>query len=343
MKYDSSTGSRSQQPEEPECSADKPPSCCAPRNDRAAPPPVVVLESVVNQYAASADASRPTVSLPSGSFLMGTDYAHGFPADGEGPVRRVSLSAFDIDAYPVTNADFAAFVAATGYRTEAEVYGWSFVFWSHVPADRFEALVEDTVAQAPWWCKVPGAMWRHPEGPGSHVNDRANHPVVHVSWNDAAAYAARASKRLPTEAQWEYAARGGLEQKLYPWGDDLTPGGEHLCNIWQGEFPREDTAEDGFAGSCPVDAFPPNGYGIYSTTGNVWEWCADWFHSELSSQPTLRDPTGPATGETKVMKGGSFLCHASYCNRYRVAARTSNTPDSSASNIGFRCCRNRQG
>ena len=152
MKYDSSTGSRSQQPEEPECSADKPPSCCAPRNDRAAPPPVVVLESVVNQYAASADASRPTVSLPADSFLMGTNYAHGFPADGEGPVRRVSLSAFDIDAYPVTNADFAAFVAATGYRTEAEVYGWSFVFWSHVPADRFEAMVEDTVEQAPWWC-----------------------------------------------------------------------------------------------------------------------------------------------------------------------------------------------
>jgi formylglycine-generating enzyme required for sulfatase activity len=299
------------------------------------------MESSGTQQGATTDANRPTVSLPGGSFLMGTDYAQGFPADGEGPVRRVSLSAFDIDTYPVTNADFAAFIEATGYRTEAEAFGWSFVFWSHLPADRFAALVEDTVAQAPWWCKVPGAMWRHPEGPGSHVTDRANHPVVHVSWNDAAAYAAWASKRLPSEAQWEYAARGGLEQKLYPWGDDLTPGGKHRCNIWQGQFPREDTAEDGFAGTCPVDAFPPNGHGIYSATGNVWEWCADWFHSELSSQATLRDPTGPATGETKVMKGGSFLCHASYCNRYRVAARTSNSPDSSASNIGFRCSRSR--
>jgi len=336
MTHDSSAGSSSQHPEAP-----KPPSCCAPRNERAASPQVVVMESSGTQQGATTDANRPTVSLPGGSFLMGTDYAQGFPADGEGPVRRVSLSAFDIDTYPVTNADFAAFIEATGYRTEAEAFGWSFVFWSHLPADRFAALAEDTVAQAPWWCKVPGAMWRHPEGPGSHVTDRANHPVVHVSWNDAAAYAAWASKRLPTEAQWEYAARGGLEQKLYPWGDDLTPGGKHRCNIWQGQFPREDTAEDGFAGTCPVDAFPPNGHGIYSATGNVWEWCADWFHRELSSQATLRDPTGPATGETKVMKGGSFLCHASYCNRYRVAARTSNSPDSSASNIGFRCSRSR--
>jgi sulfatase modifying factor 1 len=269
---------------------------------------------------------------------MGSDYVHGFPADGEGPVRPVSLSPFDIDTSPVTNADFDAFVKATGYRTEAEIFGWSFVFWSHIPKDRFQELVEDTAAHTPWWCKVPGATWDKPEGPGSNVNTRADHPVVHVSWNDAAAYAAWAQKSLPTEAQWEYAARGGLEQNLYPWGDDLTPGGEHRCNIWQGTFPVEDLADDGFAGTCPVTAFPPNGYGIYSITGNVWEWCADWF------QPTFpnaaqHDPAGPPLGETRVMKGGSFLCHASYCNRYRVAARTSNTPDSSTSNIGFRCVR----
>ena len=267
---------------------------------------------------------------------MGTDYAHAFPADGEGPVRPVTLSAFRIDTFPVTNKDFAAFVGETGYRTESEIFSWSFVFWMHLPPDRLDELVEDTVAAAPWWCKVPGADWRHPEGPGSDVKRRANHPVVHVSWNDAAAYAAWAGNALPTEAQWEYAARGGLEQKLYPWGDDLTPDGKHRCNIWQGEFPRVDTAEDGFAGACPVDAFAPNGYGLYSITGNVWEWCADWFHTAFDARPKT-DPTGPQRGETKVMKGGSFLCHASYCNRYRVAARTSNTPDSAASNIGFRC------
>ncbi len=279
-------------------------------------------------------------ALAGGTFLMGTDYRHAFPADGEGPVRPVNLSPFEIDTYPVTNSDFSAFVDATGYRTEAEVFSWSFVFWNHLPAERIAELVEDTVAAAPWWCKVPGATWRSPEGPGSHINHRPNHPVVHVSWNDAVAYAAWARKRLPTEAQWEFAARGGLEQNLYPWGDELTPGGRHLCNIWQGEFPRLDTAEDGFAGACPVDAFPPNSYGLYSITGNVWEWCSDWFtNTFVRRRVGPHDPAGPARGETKVMKGGSFLCHASYCNRYRVAARTSNTPDSSASNIGFRCAR----
>jgi formylglycine-generating enzyme required for sulfatase activity len=288
---------------------------------------------------ASADSGRAMVSLPGGTFLMGTDYASGFPQDGEGPVRPVTVSPFQIDTFPVTNEDFAAFVDATGYRTEAESFGWSFVFWSHIPADRFEELVEDTVAAAQWWCKVPGAFWQQPEGPGSHVRDRLRHPVVHVSWNDAEAYAAWAAKSLPTEAQWEYAARGGLEQQLYPWGNELTPEGRHRCNIWQGRFPVEDTAEDGYAGSCPVDSFPANGFGLYSVTGNVWEWCADWFGSSFTADP-MKDPAGPAVGQSRVMKGGSFLCHASYCNRYRVAARTSNTPDSSASNIGFRCVRN---
>jgi sulfatase modifying factor 1 len=323
-------------------------SCCAPSAQHEVPaqpqnPPLL--------QGAAVTTAIPTVSLPGGTFLMGTNYANAFPADGEGPIRPVTLSPFRIDTYPVTNRDFAAFIAATNYHTESELFGWSFVFWMHLPPDRLDELVEDTVAAAPWWCKVPGASWQHPEGPGSHVlegeNARPNHPVVHVSWNDAAAYTTWAGKSLPTEAQWEYAARGGLKQKLYPWGDELTPNEltpdgrptgriRYLCNIWQGEFPRIDTAEDGFAGACPVDSFPPNPFGLYSITGNVWEWCSDWFHTAFTNAPQ-QNPSGPASGETKVMKGGSFLCHASYCNRYRVAARTSNTPDSAASNIGFRC------
>lgn len=277
------------------------------------------------------------IALPGGTFLMGSDYPHGFAADGEGPVRAVTLNPFLIDRFPVNNKLFQQFVEETAYRTEAEVFGWSFVFWAHIPPAQFRELVEDTVANAPWWCKVPGAKWSSPEGPGSHIKDRTNHPVVHVSWNDCAAYARWAGKRLPTEAEWEYAARGGLEQKLYPWGDKLRPGGEHLCNIWQGEFPKIDTAEDGYAGTCPVDAFPPNGFGIYSITGNTWEWCADWFDADFHRTGERNNPQGPPTGTTRVMKGGSFLCHKSYCNRYRVAARTSNTPDSSTSHMGFRC------
>jgi formylglycine-generating enzyme required for sulfatase activity len=277
------------------------------------------------------------VALPGGTFLMGTDYADAFQQDGEGPVRAVALDAFSIDRYPVTNELFAKFIAATGYKTDAERFGWSFVFWSHISQERFQRMVEDTVAAAPWWCKVRGAKWDTPEGPGSDVSNRADHPVVHVSWSDAAAFCEWSGQRLPTEAEWEYAARGGLEQKLYPWGDRLRPDGEHRCNIWQGEFPKVDTAEDGYAGTCPVDAFPPNGYDLYSMTGNAWEWCADWFDPEFHRTAARENPQGPPSGVARVMKGGSFLCHKSYCNRYRVAARSSNTPDSSTSNMGFRC------
>lgn len=277
------------------------------------------------------------VALPGGTFLMGTDYPEGFPGDGEGPVHAVTIDPFHIDPHPVTNTQFERFIIATGYRTEAERFGWSFVFWAHVPRIRFHQLVKDTVADAPWWCLVPGASWNSPEGPGSDISHRGDHPVVHVSWNDAMAYCAWSGKSLPTEAQWEYAARGGLEQKLYPWGNKLRPGGKHFCNIWQGNFPNENTAEDGYSGTCPVEAFPANGYGLYSMTGNTWEWCADWFSPESHSQSTRMNPRGPMTGQARVVKGGSFLCHHSYCNRYRVAARTSNTPDSTTGHIGFRC------
>lgn len=277
------------------------------------------------------------VPLPGGTFLMGTENPEGFPTDGEGPVRAVTLDAFLIDRHPVTNALFGKFVMATGYKTEAERFGWSFVFWSHISKKRFVELVEDTVAAAPWWCKVRGARWDAPEGPGSDVRKRGDYPVVHVSWNDALAYCAWSGQRLPTEAEWEYAARGGLEQKLYPWGDKLRPGGEHRCNIWQGEFPKEDTGDDGYAGTSPVEAFPPNGYELYSITGNAWEWCADWFDAEFHRTASRVNPQGPSHGVARVMKGGSFLCHKSYCNRYRVGARSGNTPDSSTANIGFRC------
>lgn len=277
------------------------------------------------------------VALPGGTFLMGTDSAEAFAEDGEGPVRPVTLRPFSIDRYPVTNRIFRQFVEASGYRTEAERFGWSFVFWLHIPPSRFNELVEARVAQAPWWCRVRGANWSAPEGPGSNLQGRENYPVVHVSWNDCMSFAAWSGLRLPTEAEWEYAARGGLEQKLYPWGDKLRPDGEHRCNIWQGDFPNHDTGDDGYTGTCPVDAFPPNGYGLYSMTGNAWEWCADWFSADFHKTAGRDNPTGPPSGSARVIKGGSFLCHKSYCNRYRVAARTSNSPDSSTSHMGFRC------
>ncbi len=308
--------------------------CCAPSAGRLEGPP----EEVRARIAAGgmgASRSADMVPLPGGTFLMGTDFAEAFPQDGEGPVRSVTLSAFSIDRYPVTNERFSRFVSETGYRTDAERFGWSFVFWAHIPRHRFQELVEDTVAAAPWWCKVPGASWSTPEGPGSNVARRGDHPAVHVSWNDADAFCRWAGVRLPTEAEWEYAARGGLEQKLYPWGDKLRPKGEHHCNIWQGEFPKVDTGEDGFTGTCPVGAFPPNAFGLYSLAGNAWDWCADWFGTQHT--PDAVNPRGPRNGSARVMKGGSFLCHKSYCNRYRVAARSSNTADSSSANVGFRC------
>ncbi len=275
--------------------------------------------------------------LPGGTFLMGTEDAEGFPADGEGPVREVELAPFWIDAVQVTSRQFAAFVDATGYVTENEQFGFSFVFHLHVPKGAEKKGLVREVPSLAWWRAVDRACWKRPEGPGTEIRGRLDHPVTHVTWNDAVAYCAWAGKRLPTEAEWEYAARGGLVQKRYCWGDELTPGGRHMCNIWQGRFPDENTEDDGYSGTCPVRAFPPNGYGLYGTAGNVWEWCADWFSAAYPRTAERTSPRGPAAGAARVMRGGSFLCHRSYCNRYRVAARTSNTPESASSNLGFRC------
>lgn len=268
------------------------------------------------------------VRIEGGTFLMGTDDAEGFPADQEGPVREENVKPFLLDSHTVTNAEFAQFVKETGYITEAERFGWSFVFYKFIAPD-IQVEVRQVEA-TPWWFAVEQTYWHQPEGPDSSIKDRMDHPVIHVSWNDALVFANWAGKRLPSECEWEFAARGGLVQKRYPWGNELTPNGDHYCNIWQGAFPNTNTMEDGYIGTAPAVSFPQNGFGLHNMSGNVWEWCSDPFTKqteEKSQQENIH----------RAMRGGSYLCHESYCNRYRVAARTSNTMDSSAGNIGFRC------
>ncbi|HEX4232510.1 MAG TPA: formylglycine-generating enzyme family protein [Bryobacteraceae bacterium] len=311
--------------------------CCAPTRRHA--------ETLLSSQAASAKRLRVAhgstenmILLDGGRFLMGSEGPDTIAADGEGPIRNVLLDSYYLDRYPVTNESFHDFVRNTGYETEAEKFGWSFVFAGHLDED---SNTSGRVNGLRWWLKIDGADWRHPEGPDTSLANKETFPVVHVSWTDAAAFAAWAGKRLPTEAEWEFAARAGFEQKRFPWGDDLTPDNQHLCNIWQGEFPYLDTGEDGYAGVAPVDAFPPNRFGFYTITGNVWEWCSDWFSPDHHEMATRVNPIGPLSGKARAMRGGSYLCHASYCNRYRVSARTANTPDSSTTNIGFRCARDK--
>jgi formylglycine-generating enzyme required for sulfatase activity len=275
------------------------------------------------------------VLIPGGTFAMGDSFAEGYPDDGEVPVHDVTLDPFWMDVTAVTNAQFATFVKATGYRTEAEEFGSSAVF--HLAAPTARADVLGIATGTPWWVNVRGACWRHPEGLASAITSRQNHPVVHVSWNDAQAYCAWVGKRLPTEAEWEYAARGGLASKRFAWGDELTPAGRWQCNIWQGRFPDVNTLEDGFLTTAPVKTFRPGGFGLYNTAGNVWEWCMDFFSATFYRESPSHAPKGPPSGSDRVMRGGSYLCHDSYCHRYRVAARSSNMPDSFSANLGFRC------
>ena len=293
--------------------------------------------------------------IPGGEFLMGSDQFY----PEEAPVHRVALDGFWIDEHPVTVAEFRRFVKATGHVSVAEVAPDPAEYPGADPA----LLVPGSLAFAPtegpvdlrdfrnWWEWTPGAYWRCPEGPGSNVGGRELHPVVHVAYADALAYARWAGKELPTEAEWEYAARGGLEQNTFAWGDEFAPRGRMMANTWQGEFPWQNLLSDGHAGTSPVGSFPPNGYGLYDTTGNVWEWTSDWFTPQHTGEPSKpccvpRNPrvdsdTGSyGHGEAiarKVIKGGSHLCAPNYCLRYRPAARQAEAIDTSTSHIGFRC------
>jgi formylglycine-generating enzyme len=269
----------------------------------------------------AANLTAGMVRLPGGRFLMGTD--DGFPF--EGPPHAVTVDSFWIDVDEVTNDHFKAFVAATGYVTEAEKFGWSGVF---DPAK-------------PGWVKIDGADWRHPEGPGSNLDGRGHEPVVQVSWNDAVAYANWAGKRLPTEAEFEYALRGGGEvEGPYSWGEELAPDGKWRSNTWQGFFPTADAGSDGYRRAAPVGSFPPGPFGLHDLAGNVWEWCADWYDDAYYQQSPARNPTGPDRpdrGHAKVLRGGSFLCSENYCMGYRVSARSSCDTDSATNHMGFRC------
>lgn len=271
------------------------------------------------------------VEIPGGDGFIGTD-TPVIPVDGEAPLRSQSLKPFRMDAAAVTNARFRAFVDDTGYRTEAEIIGDSFVFEGLLPKD---ASDDPRVAAAPWWRVLPGANWRSVAGPGSEDSWDPDHPVVHVTWNDAVAFAGWAGGRLPTEAEWEHAARGGLGDVRFPWGDQEPNDDDFFpCNIWQGDFPEKNLILDGYFGTAPARSFEPNGYGLYNMVGNVWEWTSQPFKVRSLKKDVVRahaDKKG-----YKLVKGGSYLCHASYCYRYRIAARSGTSPDSSTSHQGFR-------
>ena len=285
------------------------------------------------------------IQVDAGSFNMGYEGPDSFPGDGEGPKRKVELDSFYLDQTTVTNLQFSKFIEETDYITDSERFGWAYVFVGQLKKSIVRKLDQSkSVKGLQWWVGIEGANWKKPEGPGSTIKSRMHHPVVSVSWNDALAYANWANKRLPTEAEWEYATRWNNDQSgKFPWGDNLTPGGKHRCNVWQGVFPNNNKCEDGYLWTAPAKSFQRYNNGFYNLIGNVWEWCDDWFSNKWhieNSQKARINPTGPNCGSEKVMKGGSFLCHDSYCNRYRIGARTSNTPDSATTNLGFRCAKN---
>ncbi|WP_461404083.1 formylglycine-generating enzyme family protein [Falsiruegeria mediterranea] len=272
------------------------------------------------------------VSIPGGTALVGTNTPI-IRDDGEDPLRKAKVKPFRVAATAVTNAQFQAFVEATGYVTEAERIGWSFVFWSQLPAG---VGPKQAVPGAEWWRREDGANWRDINGPGTQKDAWfPDHPVVQVSWNDAQAYAAWVGGRLPTEAEWEHAARGGLGEVMFPWGDQEPNDTDFMpCNIWQGQFPKVNTGADGYLATAPARSFEPNGYGLYNVVGNVWEWTSEPFRIK-SLKKHVRQRLAGMKG-FKLSKGGSYLCHRSYCYRYRVAARSGTSPDSATTHHGFR-------
>ena len=287
--------------------------------------------------AAGADSARAelvssAVLIPGGTAFLGTQTPI-MPDDGEGPLRKRKIKPFAMSATCVSNAEFARFVQETGYVTEAEKFGWSFVFWSEIPGS---APPTEGVLGVEWWRRVDGADWRNIVGPdGDAAAYKPDHPVVQLSWNDARAYAAWAGGRLPTEPEWEHAARGGQGDARFPWGDKEPDDDAHFpCNIWQGSFPNTNTGADGFAATAPARSFQPNAYGLYNMVGNVWEWTADAFVVK-SLKKSVRQRLAGMKGY-KTLKGGSYLCHRSYCYRYRIAARSGNSPDSTTTHQGFR-------
>jgi formylglycine-generating enzyme required for sulfatase activity len=257
------------------------------------------------------------VFIKGGTFSMGTNDGMSY----EAPVHEVTVNSFWMDEHEVTVAEFTRFVSDTGYQTDAEKFGRSGVFNLKTGA----------------WDRVEHADWRHPDGRA--LQPYPDEPVCQVSWRDADAYARWAGQRLPTEAEWEYAARGGLVGKKYSWGDDLRPGGRPVANWWQGHFPENNTGEDGFIRRARVKSFPPNGYGLYDTAGNVWEWCGDWYADDYYLHTASENPTGPEHSKERVIRGGSWMCAENFCTNYRVAARSHATPDSGLNNLGFRCVR----
>jgi formylglycine-generating enzyme required for sulfatase activity len=327
------------------------------------PPSGAFGPTIVNPAKPSGEAPSGMVWIPGGEFSMGTeDPTKSLCGGRDGmpdarPIHRVYVDGFWMDETELTNAQFAAFVKATNYLTVAERKPRAEDF----PGAPAEALVPGSLVFTPtpgevplddftqWWRYVPGADWRHPQGPGSSIAGMEKYPVVHVAFEDAQACAKWAGKRLPTEAEWEFAARGGVAGKLYAWGDELKPGGKWMANIFEGKFPTKDTGEDGFAGLAPVAQFPANGFGLRDMAGNVWEWCADWYRPDYYTRlaaggvarnpqgpPDSFDPTEPGTPK-RVHRGGSFLCTDQYCTRYMVGSRGRGEPSTSSNHVGFRC------
>jgi sulfatase modifying factor 1 len=306
----------------------------------------------LNDSRPPADAPSEMAWIPGGTFWMG-DADQQFP-DAH-PEHLVEVDGFWLDKHEVTNSEFARFVEATGYRTIAEQP----LDPAQFPGVPVEDLKPGSIVFSPppgdvplddhlvWWRYVPGANWRHPEGPDSTIADRPTHPVVHIAWHDAVAYAAWADKRLPTEAEWELAARGGLDRQRYCWGNELRQGTDWRANIWQGRFPNQNTAADGFRATAPVGSYPANGYGLFDMAGNVWEWCADWYRPDYYLHSPARNPQGPDSSfdpqepdqQKRVQRGGSFMCSDLYCTRYVPGSRGKGEPTSAAGHIGFRCAR----